>query len=61
MLVLSRKKGEEINIGDDIVITVRRISGGRVVLGVDAPRSMRIVRSTRETSDGSEEDAKPAS
>ena len=44
MLVLSRKKGEQIRIGDDIVITVHRVSGNRVSLGIEAPGSCRIVR-----------------
>ncbi|MEQ8791542.1 MAG: carbon storage regulator [Pirellulaceae bacterium] len=44
MLVLSRKEGERIQIGDDIRITVVRISGGGVRLGVEAPREMVVVR-----------------
>lgn len=44
MLVLSRKKGEQIRIGDDIVITVQRLSGNRVSLGIEAPANCRITR-----------------
>jgi carbon storage regulator len=44
MLVLSRKKGEAINIAEDVTITVREISGSRVVLGFEAPGDVRIVR-----------------
>ena len=44
MLVLSRKQGEQLLIGDDIVLTVNRISGNRVAIGIDAPRDVRIVR-----------------
>ncbi len=44
MLVLSRKAAEQILIGDDITITVRRISGNRVVLGIKAPDDVRILR-----------------
>jgi len=44
MLVLSRKLGEKILIGDDIVITVVRLSGGGVRLGVEAPISLPVVR-----------------
>jgi carbon storage regulator len=44
MLVLSRKEGEQLLIGDNIVLTVNRISGNRVAIGIDAPRDVRIVR-----------------
>jgi carbon storage regulator len=44
MLVLSRKEGEQLMIGEDIVVTINRISGNRVAIGIDAPRSVRIVR-----------------
>ena len=43
MLVLSRK-GEQIQIGDDVVITVLRLNGGTVRLGVEAPDDARIIR-----------------
>lgn len=48
MLVLSRKPGEQLLIGDDIVVTVNRISGNRVAIGVQAPRNVRIVRGELE-------------
>lgn len=44
MLVLSRRVGEEIRIGDDIVVKITAIKGGRVRVGIDAPRSKSIVR-----------------
>jgi carbon storage regulator len=44
MLVLSRKVGEKIVIGDNITIVVNRLSGNRISLGVEAPSSVRIVR-----------------
>lgn len=44
MLVLSRKAGESIRVGDDIEIKVTAISGGRVRIGVAAPREQRIER-----------------
>lgn len=44
MLVLSRKEDEKILIGDQIAVTVVRISPNAVRLGIDAPREMNIVR-----------------
>lgn len=44
MLVLSRKAGEEITIGDDIVVKVTQIGGGRVRIGIDAPNGLKISR-----------------
>lgn len=44
MLVLSRGLHDEIKIGDDIVVTVLRVSGGNVKIGITAPRSVRVMR-----------------
>jgi len=44
MLVLSRKVGETILIGDKIAVTVVRVTQGTVRLGVEAPKEMSIVR-----------------
>jgi carbon storage regulator len=44
MLVLSRKTGERIWIGDDIAVTVVRITGGGVRIGIEAPSEMPVVR-----------------
>jgi carbon storage regulator CsrA len=44
MLVLSRKVGERIHIGDDVFVEVRRVSGSRVTLAVNAPRTVRVLR-----------------
>ena len=44
MLVLSRKEGEQILIGNDIVLVLLDISGDRVRLGIDAPRNIHILR-----------------
>lgn len=44
MLVLTRKAGEEIQIGQDVKVVVRRISGNRVILAIDAPQGVRILR-----------------
>jgi carbon storage regulator len=45
MLVLTRKEGEKICIGDNVVITVVRAGGDRVRLGIDAPSDMIVLRS----------------
>lgn len=45
MLVLSRKKGEAIQIADNVRISIVEIRGGRVRLSIDAPRSVRVIRS----------------
>ena len=44
MLVLSRKSGERILVGDDIVITIVRIGPNTVRLGIEAPGHLNIVR-----------------
>ncbi len=44
MLVLSRKLGEKIHIGENITVEVRRVAGNRVTLAIDAPKEIRILR-----------------
>lgn len=44
MLVLARKPGESVVVGNDVVITVLEIRGGQVRIGVDAPRSVQVHR-----------------
>jgi carbon storage regulator len=44
MLVLSRKIGEKLVIGDNITVVISRVAGNRVTLGIEAPNSVRIVR-----------------
>ena len=44
MLVLTRKSGEAINIGDEITVTVLEIRGNQVRLGIQAPLSVTIHR-----------------
>jgi carbon storage regulator CsrA len=44
MLVLSRKAGESIKIGDEITVVINRIAGNRVTLALNAPRNLRIIR-----------------
>lgn len=44
MLTLMRRAGEKIMIGDHISVTVVKISGAQVKLGIDAPREVRAYR-----------------
>jgi carbon storage regulator len=44
MLVLSRKEGERIVIGDNITLIVSKVSGNRVTIGIEAPRDVKVVR-----------------
>ena len=44
MLVLSRKVGERLVIGDNITVVINRIAGNRVTIGIEAPNDVRIVR-----------------
>jgi len=44
MLVLSRKLGERIVVGDNIQIVVNRITGNRVSIGIEAPDNVKIIR-----------------
>lgn len=44
MLVLTRKIGEGIVIGDDISITIVELKGGTVRIGIDAPKDKKIYR-----------------
>lgn len=44
MLVLSRKEKESILIGNNIEISVVEVSNGRVKIGIEAPKSIQIVR-----------------
>jgi carbon storage regulator len=44
MLVLSRRLGENIRIGDDIKVVVLDVKGGQVKLGIEAPLSVQVHR-----------------
>jgi carbon storage regulator len=44
MLVLSRKVGEKLIIGDQVTIVVSRVSGNRVMLGIEAPLEVSVLR-----------------
>jgi len=44
MLILTRKQGQSIHIGNDIMISVTRIQNGQISLGIDAPRDVPVHR-----------------
>lgn len=44
MLVLTRRPGQAILVGDQIELVVVRVEGDRVVLGVKAPKEVRVIR-----------------
>jgi carbon storage regulator len=48
MLVLSRKPGQKLHIGDNITITVLEVHGRVMRLGIEAPHSVRILRAELE-------------
>ncbi len=51
MLVLSRKERERIRLGDSIVLTIVRVSGDRVRLGIEAPADMLVLREELDAED----------
>lgn len=60
MLILTRKKNETIQIGDGISVTVIRVSGNKVRLGISAPRDLRVLRVELESGEGNEESTREA-
>jgi carbon storage regulator len=44
MLVLTRKSHEQIQIGDNITITILRVKGGAIRVGIDAPKNLSVLR-----------------
>ncbi len=52
MLVLSRRERERIRVGDAIVVTVVRVAGDKVRLGIEAPADMVVLRGELAPRDG---------
>ena len=44
MLIITRKPGERIMVGDDVVLHVIEVAGGSVRIGIEAPRSVPVYR-----------------
>ena len=55
-LVISRKTGESFTIGGDVIVTLLKVFGTRVRLGIEAPRDVRIVRDDAVARDWTEDD-----
>jgi carbon storage regulator len=51
MLVLTRKRGETVQIGQDITVTCLQIRGQVVKIGIDAPASLRVLRGELNAAD----------
>ncbi len=54
MLVLSRRERERIKLGDSIVVTVVRVAGDKVRLGIEAPPHVLVLRDELEPRSGAE-------
>lgn len=51
MLVLTRKLGEAVKVGDDIVVTVSQIKGKKIRLAIQAPEDLKILRAELDEED----------
>jgi carbon storage regulator CsrA len=60
MLVLTRKLQQQIKIGDAITVTVLRVKGSTVRIGVQAPRDVRVIRGELPKGDPGSEETSPA-
>lgn len=49
MLVLSRKESERVRLGDSIVVTIVRVAGDKVRLGIEAPPDIVVLRDELQT------------
>jgi carbon storage regulator len=55
MLVLSRRESERLKLGDSIVLTIVRVCGDKVRLGIEAPADLVVLRDELEPFTGSGE------
>ena len=53
MLILSRRESESVHLGDDIVLTIVRVSGEKVRIGIQAPPHIKVLRNELEIEDPS--------
>lgn len=57
MLILQRKPGESLYIGEEIKVTVLAVDGGRVRLAIDAPQDLSILRNELKTAMNTNQEA----
>ena len=60
MLVLSRKERQRIKVGDSIVVTVVRVTGDKVRLGIEAPDDVLVLREELDVGEKSNSEGEPA-
>lgn len=60
MLVLSRKQSQRIRVGNSIIVTVVRVSGDKVRLGIEAPDGVRVLREELEPTDDERPESRAA-
>jgi len=51
MLILSRKEAEKVYLGNDIVLTIIRVAGDKVRIGIEAPNNVRVLRNELQKND----------
>jgi len=51
MLILSRRESESVYLGDDIILTIVRVSGEKVRIGIQAPPHIKVLRNELEIQD----------
>jgi carbon storage regulator len=59
MLVLSRKESQRIRLGDSIVVTIVKISGDKVRIGIEAPGDVLVLRDELEPRDHASDELPP--
>jgi carbon storage regulator len=59
MLILTRKEGESLRLGEDITVTVVSVKGGHVRIGITAPREVAVHREEIYDKIAAGEGAKP--
>jgi carbon storage regulator len=60
MLVLSRKQSQRIRVGNSIIVTIVRVSGDKVRIGIEAPEGVRVLREELEPLDDDRAESRAA-